>query len=59
MPVLGVEMKGVRKWLIFKVDLSSALRIFRRNLLKLDKDLIISGSVENLEVYRSAKSKKI
>ena len=35
------------------------LRIFQRNGLKLDKDLIFSGLVKNVNVYRMAKSKKI
>ena len=35
------------------------LRIFQRNGLKLDKDLIFSGLVQNVYVYRMAKSKKI
>jgi len=35
------------------------LRIFQRNGLKLDKDLIFSGLVQNVYVYRVAKSKKI
>jgi len=37
----------------------SQLRIFQRNGLKLDKDLIFSGLVQNVYVYRMAKSKKI
>jgi len=36
-----------------------SLRIFQRNGLKLDKDLIFSGSVQNVYVYRMAKSEKI
>jgi len=35
------------------------LRIFQRNGLQLDKDLIFSGLVQNVYVYRMAKSKKI
>jgi len=35
------------------------LRIFQRNGLKLDKDLIFSGLVQNVYAYRMAKSKKI
>ena len=35
------------------------LRIFQRNGLKLDKDLVFSGLVQNVYVYRMAKSKKI
>ena len=35
------------------------LRIFQRNGLKLDKDLIFSGLVQNMYVYRMEKSKKI
>ena len=35
------------------------LRIFQRNGLKLDRDLIFSGLVQNVYVYRMAKSKKI
>jgi len=35
------------------------LRIFQRNGLKLDKDLIFSGLVQNVYVYRMANSKKI
>jgi len=35
------------------------LRIFQRNGLKLDKDLIFSGLVQNVYVYRMVKSKKI
>ena len=36
-----------------------SLRIFQRNGRKLDKDLIFSGLVQNVYVYRMAKSKKI
>jgi len=35
------------------------LRIFQRNGLKLDKDLISSGLVQNVNVYGMAKSKEI
>jgi len=35
------------------------LRIFQRNGLQLDKDLIFSGLVQNVYVFRMAKSKKI
>jgi len=35
------------------------LRIFQRKGLKLDKDLIFSGLVQNVYFYRMAKSKKI
>ena len=35
------------------------LRIFQHNGLKLDKDLTFSGLVQNVYVYRMAKSKKI
>jgi len=35
------------------------LRTFQRNGLKLDKDFIFSGLVQNVYVYRMAKSKKI
>ena len=35
------------------------LRIFQRNGLKLDKDLIFSGLVKNVFVYRMAKSKEV
>jgi len=35
------------------------IRIFQRNGLKLDKDLIFSGLVQNDYVYQMAKSKKI
>jgi len=35
------------------------LRIFQRNGLKLDKDLILSGLVQNVYAYQMAKSKKI
>ena len=35
------------------------LRIFQRSGLKLDKDLIFSGLIQNVYVYRMAKSKKI
>jgi len=37
----------------------SHLRIFQRNGLKLDKDLIFSGMFQNVYVYRMAKFKKI
>ena len=35
------------------------LRIFQHNGLKLDEDLIFSGLVQNVYVYRMAESKKI
>jgi len=35
------------------------LRIFQRNGLKLDKDLIFSGLVQNVYVYQMAKSKEV
>jgi len=35
------------------------LRIFQRNGLKLDKDVIFSVLVQNVYVYGMAKSKKI
>ena len=35
------------------------LRTFQRNGLQLDKDLIFSELVQNVYVYRMAKSKKI
>jgi len=38
---------------------SPDLRISQRNGLKLDKDLIFSGLVQNVYVYRMAKSKRI
>jgi len=38
---------------------SQLLRIFQRNGLKLDKDLIFSGLVQNVYVYGMVKSKKI
>jgi len=38
---------------------SKSLRIFQRKGLKLDKDLIFSRLVQNVCVYRMAKSKKI
>jgi len=41
------------------VEQFSRIRIFQRNGLKLDKDLIFSGLVQNVYVYRMAKSKKI
>jgi len=44
-----------RQWL----DLFCHLRIFQRSGLKLDKDLIFSGLVQNVYVYRMAQSKKI
>jgi len=36
-----------------------SLRIFKRNGLKLDKDLKFSGLAQNMYVYRMTKSKKI
>ena len=38
--------------------MSIILRIFQRNDLKLDKDMIFSGLVQNVYVYRVANSKK-
>ena len=50
LPVFGFEMY-FRKF--------SRLRIFQRNGLKLDKDLIFSGLVQDVCIYGMAKSKKI
>jgi len=45
-------------WLI-DLFIFDYLRIFQRNGLKLDKDLLFSGLVQHVYVYRMAKSKKI
>jgi len=42
-----------------KVSKKPCLRLFQRNGLKLDKDLVFSELVQNVYVYRMAKSKKI
>jgi len=44
---------------LWELRKSIPLRIFQRNGLKLDKDLIFSGLVQNVNVYGMAKSKDI
>ena len=50
---------ATRPYIEFVVFFIAILRIFQRNGLKLGKDLIFSGLVQNMYVYRMAESKKI